>query len=143
MSYDPWHHAEQLQLRVIWGNPGPGLRGRWVGNGIIILRHGLTQVQARCTLAHEIVHAQYDEPFIPQHLSPKAEARANRIAAQRLISPADFRRATALYESPAQIAFELDVTPKILETYMQIGQLSCAQSYKPSWIPKASSASML
>lgn len=117
--YDPWTHAEELNLRVVEGNPGHGLRGLWAGNRTIIIRKGLTTIQARCTLSHEIVHAQYDEPLIPRHLSPKAEARADRIAAQRLISPTDFERAARLYENPDLIAHELQVTPKILNAYLR------------------------
>lgn len=120
MPYDPWVHAEQLGLHVIEGNPGEGNRGLWVGNHTIILKPGLTALQARSTLAHEIVHAEYDQPLIPHHLSPKAEARADRIAAERLIDNKDFVRLAEMYpDNPAQLAFELGVTPKMLETYIK------------------------
>lgn len=118
MTYNPWKHADQLGLRVIEGNPGEGNRGLWAGNHTIILKPGLTTLQARSTLAHEIVHAEYDQPLIPHHLSLKAEARANRIAAIRLIHSKDFTRLAGIYpDNPAQLAYELGVTPKILEAY--------------------------
>lgn len=121
MIYNPWEHADQLGLRVIEGDPGTGNRGLWAGNGLIILKPHQTQLKARCTLSHEIVHAQYDPPLIPHHLSPKAEARADRIAAHRLITPDDYARLVKIYpDNPAQLAFELGVTPKILTAYLRI-----------------------
>ncbi|QNV40618.1 ImmA/IrrE family metallo-endopeptidase [Rothia amarae] len=120
MPYDPYEHADQLGLHVIEGNPGKGNRGLWAGNGIIIIRPGLTCIQFRCTLAHEIVHAEYDPPIIPRHLSPKAEAKADRIAAERLIDRKEFSRLAEMYfDNPTQLAFELGVTPKLLETYIK------------------------
>lgn len=119
MPYDPCEHADQLGLHVIEGNPGKGNRGLWTGTAIII-RPGLTCIQYRCTLAHEIVHAQYDPPLIPHHLSPKAEARADRIASARLIDANDFVRLAEMYpDNPAQLAFELGVTPKLLDTFIK------------------------
>lgn len=120
MLYNPWEHADQLGLRVIEGDPGEGNRGLWAGNHTIILKPQLTTLQARCTLAHEIVHAQYDPPLIPHHLSPKAEARADRIAAQRLINSDEYLRLARIYrDNPAQLAYELGVTPKILNAYIR------------------------
>lgn len=120
MIYDPWKHADQLGLRIIEGNPGIGNRGLWAGNNIIILQKGLSTLKARCTLSHEIVHAQYDMPLIPHDLSPKAEARADRIAASRLITPSDYTILAQIYrDNPAQLAFELGVTPKILAAYIK------------------------
>lgn len=120
MIYDPWRHADQLGLRVIEGDPGQGNRGLWVGNGAIIIKPSLTTLQARCTLSHEIVHAQYDPPLIPHHLSPKAEVRADRIAAQRLILPREYNQLVRIYpDNPTQLAYELGVTLKILETYIK------------------------
>lgn len=120
MIYNPWEHADQLGLRVIEGDPGQGNRGLWAGNGLIILQPHQTQLKARCTLSHEIVHAQYDPPLIPHHLSPKAEARADRIAAQRLINADEYLRLARIYrDNPAQLAYELSVTPKILNAYIR------------------------
>ncbi|WP_346843648.1 ImmA/IrrE family metallo-endopeptidase [uncultured Rothia sp.] len=120
MPYDPQKHADQLGLHVIEGNPGKGNRGLWVGNQTIILKPGLTNLQARCTLAHEIVHAEYDQPLIPHHLSPKAEARADRIAATRLITLDAYNKFVRIYpDNPAQLAYELGVTPKMLETFIK------------------------
>ncbi|MEX3610032.1 ImmA/IrrE family metallo-endopeptidase [Rothia sp. LK2588] len=117
--YDPDRHAIQLGLRVIEGDPGRGRRGLWVGNKTIIIRGDLTAIQRRCTIAHEIVHAEYDPPFVPQYLSAKAEARADRIAASRLIDPEDYHRACNAYEYQNQVAYELGVTTKILRAYQR------------------------
>lgn len=120
MPYNPQKHADQLGLHVIEGNPGKGNRGLWTGNGMITIRPGLTCIQYRCTLAHEIVHAQYDPPLIPHHLHPKAEARADLIAATRLISPAEYNKLVRIYpDNTNQLAYELGVTPKMLETYIK------------------------
>lgn len=117
--YNPETHAIQLGLRVVEGNPGEGLRGLWIGNKTIVIRKGLTRTQFRCTLAHEIVHAEFDPPYIPRDLHKKAEARADRIAAQRLIKHNDFIRLSSMYEDLSVIAHELEVTPKILMAYIK------------------------
>lgn len=119
MPYDPWKHAEQLGLHVIEGNPGKGNRGLWAGNHTIILKPGLTALQARCTLAHEIVHAEYDQPLIPHHLHRKSESRADKIASRRLIEHSQFLLLAGIYpDNRTQLAYELGVTPKILFTYI-------------------------
>lgn len=118
MPYSPWEHADQLGLRIIEGNPGKGNRGLWAGNHTIILKPGLTALQAQCTLSHEIVHAEYDPPLIPDHLSLKAENRADRIAALRLIPPDAYDELIKIYpDNPNQLAYELGVTIKILDAF--------------------------
>ena len=79
MPYNPWEHTDQFGLRIIEGNPGKGNRGLWAGNHTIILKPGLTALQTQFTLSHEIVHAEYDPPLIPHHLSLQTEARADRV----------------------------------------------------------------
>nr|DAT36523.1 MAG TPA: Ribosomal silencing factor during starvation [Caudoviricetes sp.] len=60
--YDPWAHARELGLRVLWGDPGDGLLGLYDHDTrIIVLREGMSQMQSRCVLAHEIVHAEHGD----------------------------------------------------------------------------------
>lgn len=119
MPYNPQEHADQLGLRVIEGGLGK-LRGLWIGDGIILIKKGLTQNQYRCTLAHEIVHAENDPPLVPHYLSPRIEARADRIAAQRLIDPDEYKTLARIYQDNFnQVAYELGVTPKILKAYIK------------------------
>lgn len=85
----------------------------------IVMRRGLTQVERRCALAHELVHVDREDR--PRHtvgpdgprLARRQEMAADDIAAARLI-PLD-RLADALQWSfsPDEVAEELGVTPKM------------------------------
>lgn len=115
--YDPHTHAAALRLRVDYGDPGPGRNGLYT-QGRIILRPGLTRRVERCVLAHEIVHAEYDDRPTPDPVwHAKREHRADRIAAHRLIHPNDLAQASRTTTDPGRLALDLDVTAWILQAY--------------------------
>lgn len=128
-SYDPWAHALELQLHIKEADlPGTRRGEYWHSERLILLRRGLSQRAARCTLAHEIQHALAgDEPIDSIWLHRKAETRASRRAAWALIDPFEYAEADLLYEGQhALIAHELNVTSKVLTDWRQALRLLAA-----------------
>ena len=90
---------------VLWYRGGP--KGDWDGQRIT-LRHGMTDVQTRCTIAHELAHAVHHDP--PGHY-PTHETRADRAAAHLLITPAEYAQAELIFGPDVdRIAAEIGVT---------------------------------
>lgn len=79
----------------------------------ILLARGLTPVEQRCVLAHELGHA------LRMHVgtSAAAERAAERFAARVLIDPAALRAACAWARDDVELAEELDVTVDVLRAY--------------------------
>ena len=120
MSYNPY---SELAARPDWTlcfTPLPGEeRGRWYDRlQTMLVRRDLTQVERRCTVAHEIEHALAgDEPQNDPVLDARREELRHRAAARKLIDFADLMRARKLYpDDPAQAAEELHVDLETLET---------------------------
>ena len=88
----------------------------------ISTRRGLSIQAYKSTLAHELAHATYgDEPTGNGHYDRRQEARADRWAANALISPEAFADAYVWHRGhlPA-IADELEVTQHILDIWIQL-----------------------
>jgi Zn-dependent peptidase ImmA (M78 family) len=79
----------------------------------ILLARGLTPVEERCVLAHELGHA------LRMHVgtSATAERAAERFAARILIDPVALRAACAWAHDDVELAEELGVTVDILRAY--------------------------
>lgn len=76
----------------------------------IWLHRGLTQAEMRCTLAHEIVHAErHDQPCEDRALDVRQEASVEREAARRLIGLADLADALRWTGSESEAAELLHV----------------------------------
>lgn len=116
--YDPYAHASQLGVRVVFGDPGPGRDGIYHHDiATTIIRDTLTDRGKRSTLAHELVHAEYgDTPITDPVWDAKRERRCDLIAARRLIDPGDLARIRGIEDS-AEWCRELDVLPWVIETY--------------------------
>ena len=86
---------------------------------VISLRHGLTDREARSTLAHELAHALHgDTDTCNPVLNARQERRADRTAAMMLIDPAELAIAEVAYGTdPITLARELDVSPHLIEVY--------------------------
>lgn len=84
---------------------------------LILLDIRLGRVEERCTLAHEIVHAERG-PF-PHWLTAREEAVVNAEAARRLIPLDALGEALAWSLHPAVAAEELDVDPPTLEALLR------------------------
>lgn len=115
---------ELEKLAASWGvsiiHHTGGAKGySWVDKRIISLRHGLGEVQARCTLAHELAHHYYgDMPGVDGKRAAFQERRADRWAAERLISTADYELAERLHGPHlGAIAAELGVTRALAEVW--------------------------
>lgn len=116
-DYDPWEHAEILDLPVVFRDdlPDPEMVACYSEeHGAVFVRTNLHNAVERCAIAHEIVHFEYGDVGT----NDLQEERADRIAARRLIRPG---RLEELAESdPAVVALELNVTEKTMRTYMRM-----------------------
>ncbi|MFL2002176.1 hypothetical protein [Microbacterium sp. A1-JK] len=116
-DYDPWEHAEMLDLPVVFRDDLPEID--MVAcysheHQAIFVRPGLLESVERCAIAHEIVHFEHGDVGTDDI----QEERADQIAARRLIRP---RRVEMLNESdPGVVALELQVTEKIMRVYMRM-----------------------
>lgn len=100
-------------LHVAWHTHGP--KGAWMPPDIISLRHGLSDAQTLCTLAHEFGHFLHGDPCGE---SGRAEHRADRYAAEILVDPDLYRTAEQVFgPDPPRLAAELGVTTHILAVW--------------------------
>ncbi|BAM26375.1 ImmA/IrrE family metallo-endopeptidase [Corynebacterium ulcerans] len=87
---------------------------------IILIRSSLDTWSHRSTLAHELGHAWYGDD---QHGDPRLERRADEFAAQILITPDNYRLAENAHNGClGAIAYELGVTPRILDVWKRLYQ---------------------
>lgn len=110
--------AMRLGVRVTWQELPAGYCGvyDWT-RGRIVLHDGLTPVQERCTLCHELEHVRHGD----RSCTGKGETRARRRTALRLVSPVAYAAAEQVYGGCAwQIACELGVTVQVIDDYRQI-----------------------
>lgn len=109
--YDPWEHASQLDLRIVFRKLPGDLMGVYFHgpSRVIALDSRLTQAERRCTLAHELVHLERgdDGRCASDWHESKQEALVHQIAARRLISAPDLAMALLLHEHVADQADEL------------------------------------
>ncbi len=88
---------------------------------LIVLDESMPDFQRRCTLCHELVHARYHDNGCGTPYGVKAERRARRQTALRLIDPVEYASAEALCEGDAyRIACELDVTLQVVNDYQDM-----------------------
>ncbi len=114
-AYDPFAHAEALGLRIVY-RPIAGASGLWIPeHRTVVLQPGLHRAHERSTLAHEIVHAEFQD----RGRIPAQERRADRIAAERLLAGFDLRRAAALSDDPGVWALEAGVTDHLMEVHLR------------------------
>ena len=88
---------------------------------LIVLDESMPDFQRRCTLCHELVHARYHDTGCGTPYGVKAERRARRETALRLINPVEYASAEAICDGDAyRIACELDVTLQVVEDYRRL-----------------------
>lgn len=116
MAINPYDYADELGIEIVYQELGNDLQGLYAGNRII-LTPGMNEAEEKCTLAHELAHAKYDSPYIHKSLSAKAEARADKQAAEWLIDCAQFARLSK-YMDPGELALELKVTGWLLKVFI-------------------------
>lgn len=116
-DYDPWEHAEALDLPVIFRDdlPEPDMVACYShAHGAVFVRSNLHSAVERCAIAHEIVHFEHGDIGT----NDLQEERADRIAARRLIRP--WRLDELAENDPGVVALELNVTEKIMRVYMRM-----------------------
>lgn len=88
---------------------------------LIVLDESMPDFQRRCTLCHELVHARYHDAGCGAPYGVKAERRARRQTALRLIDPVEYASAEMLCDGDAyRIACELDVTLQVVKDYQDM-----------------------
>lgn len=107
-------HAEDMGARVVWARDLPE-RGRCYPNGIIIIRHGMSERRTVSTLAHELAHHHYGDTYC----SPAVNRRAWRWAARFLIQPHEYADAENHHHSPGAIAQHLGVTLDVIHALQE------------------------
>lgn len=127
--YDPWEHASRLDLRIVFRKLPEDLMGVYFHGParVIALDSRLTQVERRCTLAHELVHLERgdDGHCATDWHEDKQEQLVHSIAARRLIATEDLALALILHESIYAQAEELWVDEMTLRT--RLAGLSTAE----------------
>lgn len=106
--------AEARGYQVRWHLGGP--KAAWLPHQrAVTLRHGMSDADTLCALAHELGHAHYGDP---PGCDPTHEQRADRFAARLLISPTEYAMAELAYgPHPAHIAHELGVTTHLVQVW--------------------------
>ncbi|MDN3309597.1 ImmA/IrrE family metallo-endopeptidase [Microbacterium oryzae] len=127
-DYDPWVHAEQLDLPIIFRDlPDADMVAAYSHeHRAIFVRTGLHGATERCSIAHEIVHFERNDVG-----EVKAqEDRADRISARRLIRPSRVRRVASMTgNDPAAIALELNVTEQVMRTWLRMVRQGVIKGY--------------
>lgn len=120
MIYDPWADLRGREHITFGITHLPAGEGWWLPQiPAIVLNTGLSRIERRCVLAHELVHADDnttqcagDGPGTAR-IARRREANADEIAARRLISMEQLIDALQWALSPEEIAEHLDVTPRL------------------------------
>lgn len=115
--------CRQAQLEVLETGLPPGWLGAYDHPGRrILLARGLTPVEQRCVIAHELGHA------LRMHVgaSDADERAAERFAARVLIDPAALRSACAWARDDDELAEELGVTVDVVRAYRALPGASAA-----------------
>ncbi|MDD7587234.1 MAG: ImmA/IrrE family metallo-endopeptidase [Corynebacterium glucuronolyticum] len=116
MSLDIHHLAQALQVEVCETDQLPANVDGWYVDAerVILMRPGLDPWNYRATLAHELAHAYFRDDTS----DPRIERRADQWAAQMLITRDEYRAAEEeVGTSIGALAYHLDVTPAVIETW--------------------------
>lgn len=113
--------ASELGLTII-ERRGRHLGGYHAGSRTIRLDPSMPRRFARSVLAHEIAHHVFaDEPSPYGPVTAKQERRANEWAALHLITADAFADAEKHRNGhTASMAFDLDVTPELVDAYRRV-----------------------
>lgn len=118
-NYDPFQHAEKLNVTVHWKELPHNIFGLWTGQQVLIDPR-LSTRQIRCTLGHELVHVELDEPYLHKSYAARIEKRCDRVASARLIDSSEYTKFARIYpDNLPLLAVELEVTQEMLETYIK------------------------
>jgi Zn-dependent peptidase ImmA (M78 family) len=116
--YDPYVHAENLGLPIIYRTdlPGHDIDAMYTpDHKAIYVRPNLAASVERCAIAHEIVHHEHGD----EGEDRKQEDRADRISARRLVRPSDVYDALEFTDDMGRVALELEVTEKVMTIFLR------------------------
>jgi Zn-dependent peptidase ImmA (M78 family) len=115
--------AHREGIRIVRSRLPKGVLGCWLPRQHTIhLDAGLTRVEARTVLAHELGHAYHGHlcSTSPTHRRVEADERqADRFAARVLIDPDEYARHERSGSDQHAIAAELGVTIDLIRVYQQ------------------------
>lgn len=87
----------------------------------ILLDEKLSDRQRRCSLQHELIHAQYHDSRCQGRDGDRDELRTQQETALKLISVNDYRFAEQVYDGDSwHMAVTLGVTKQVLQDYRRI-----------------------
>lgn len=122
--YHPWRVADEMGMRVIVRELPDEMWGAWhAPSRTVILDRRLSQRERRCTLAHEIVHAEAGDSC---RQNAKVELSVHRIAARRLIRREHLAEAARWARSTHELADQLWVDDYTLS--VRLGALTEAEA---------------
>ncbi|WEV59714.1 ImmA/IrrE family metallo-endopeptidase [Bifidobacterium sp. ESL0728] len=85
---------------------------------LIVIDQNLPEYVRRCTLCHELVHAEHDDRGCGSRTGMAAEARTRRETALHLIDVPKYKLAEEMYDGDSsKIASELNVTRQVVEDF--------------------------
>ncbi|QFU94637.1 hypothetical protein [Amycolatopsis sp. YIM 10] len=123
-AYDPYRHAEVLGAEVVVSSAVTGW-GDYRGSRIRV-HPLLNQAEARCTVAHEIVHHERRDDVLGYcgvaWLDSRLERRVHAVAARRLIIVPELVDALLWSDDAGEIAEQLVVDPRTL--YVRLVDMS-------------------
>lgn len=116
--------ALALGVKIVEGQPIRGKGHYEHHRQRIVMRPGLSEVQYRCTLSHELGHAYWrDEPTGDARYDARQERAADQFAARLLIHERDVRIAETIHGPRwGAIAHELGVTEQLLTVWRGLHQ---------------------
>lgn len=116
-AYDPTAELERLGIPIlrVWLRDTGGV---WAPHQrVVIVASGLSPVEERCVLAHEVEHVLAGDGGCGHGpVSLRAEHRAERQAARKLVPLSDLYHLRQSLRSERQLAARLRVTPWVLRT---------------------------
>ncbi|RRJ85947.1 hypothetical protein EG850_11210 [Gulosibacter macacae] len=119
--FDPHAYVALNDIDVEYRHDLPDDGRYYPGSDRILIRTGLTPIEERSVLTHELGHRHYGHYCS----SPRAELLADRWAARRLIDPAELERVARLYpDNPGAWCLHLQVSPRLLEVHLAQQQVA-------------------
>lgn len=121
-TYSPWKHVASMpDVLVDFDDDLPSGHAWWSPtHRVILMAKGLTSVQRRCALAHELAHVETGDCQVDgpdgERLERRHELAAERTAALRLVPLDDLMDSLAWCLSLDEVAHELHIDRAILDT---------------------------
>lgn len=117
LSYDPYSHAQELNIPVVHRELEKGMNGCWVSDlNAIFLRRGMRPAFERATLAHELAHATLGH----RSSSPENEKAADELATFWLIDELSTEASNECRPDLRHIAMKMNVAQYNIELFLGI-----------------------